>query len=349
MSEQILVTGNMGYIGPVLGKYLREKDNQRLIKGIDTGYFQNDIFDSRTNYDRYYDIQYFKDVRDIAARDLSNINTVVALSAISNDPMGESFENPTYSINFTSVLEAAKLAKASGVKRFIFASSCSVYGEGGLTAKIENDQLNPLTAYAKSKINCEKELATIADNDFQVVCLRFATACGYSPRLRLDLVLNDFVWTALSTGKVEVLSDGTPLRPLIDVTDMSRAIDWSIGYGFQDAFTVLNCGYNSCNYSVREIAEQVAEACCASVSINLNAAPDRRSYRVNFTQFEKLSGFSSPLVDLMGSIQNLKQAVQNYFELNGNNNNYKERYKRLNSLNHLTKNKILTLDLKWTK
>ena len=192
-----------------------------LLKGS-LSYFQNDIFDSRTNYDRYYDIQYFKDVRDIAARDLSNINTVVALSAISNDPMGESFENPTYSINFTSVLEAAKLAKASGVKRFIFASSCSVYGEGGLTAKIENDQLNPLTAYAKSKINCEKELATIADNDFQVVCLRFATACGYSPRLRLDLVLNDFVWTALSTGKVEVLSDGTPLRPLIDVTDMSE-------------------------------------------------------------------------------------------------------------------------------
>ena len=187
MSEQILVTGNMGYIGPVLGKYLREENNRRLIKGIDIGYFQNDIFDARANYDRYYDMQYFKDVREIGASDLSNISTVVALSAISNDPMGESFKNPTYSINFTSVVEAAKLAKASGVKRFIFASSCSVYGEGGQIAKTENDDLKPLTAYAKSKINCEKQLEIIANRDFQVVCLRFATACGYSPRLRLAI------------------------------------------------------------------------------------------------------------------------------------------------------------------
>ena len=349
MSEQILVTGNMGYIGPVLGKYLREENNRRLIKGIDIGYFQNDIFDARANYDRYYDMQYFKDVREIGASDLSNISTVVALSAISNDPMGESFKNPTYSINFTSVVEAAKLAKASGVKRFIFASSCSVYGEGGQIAKTENDDLKPLTAYAKSKINCEKQLEIIANRDFQVVCLRFATACGYSPRLRLDLVLNDFVWTALSKGKVEVLSDGTPLRPLIDVTDMSRAIDWSIGYHFQEAFAVLNCGYNSCNYSVRELAEQVAESCSASVSVNLNAAPDRRSYRVNFTQFEELSGFSSPLVDLTGSIKNLKKAIKNYFEMNGNHNHHKERYQRLNTLKQLTENKTLTSDLKWMK
>ena len=182
---------------------------------------------------------------------------------------------------------AATLAKKAGVSKFIFASSCSVYGFGGQNSKTELDNVNPLTDYAISKINAENELMKISNLDFNVVCLRFATACGVSDRTRLDLILNDFVWNYINTGMVNILSDGTPLRPLIDVEDMSRAITWASTNEELKSFNVFNCGYNEANYSVIEIAKTVTNGKEQSIIINKNAVPDKRSYRVDFLNFKR--------------------------------------------------------------
>jgi len=158
---------------------------------------------------------------------LRGVDAIVHLAAISNDPMGKTFEEVTDAINFRASVELARQAKAAGVRSFVFASSCSMYGMADDTPRKETSPLNPLTAYAKSKVSTETELQKLADKSFRVTCLRFATACGMSDRLRLDLVVNDFVACAVTSKNITILSDGTPWRPLIHVKDMARAFDWA--------------------------------------------------------------------------------------------------------------------------
>ena len=204
---------------------------------------------------------------------------VVQLAAISNDPMGNRFEKPTMDINQGSAVSIAKAASDAGVKNYVFASSCSVYGIALGGPRKESDDLNPITAYAKSKIGAERELAEL-DTDMTITCLRFATACGMSDRLRLDLVLNDFVACALSQGEITVLSDGSPWRPLIDVADMARAIDWAVSRPADNGgrYLAMNAGADECNYQVRDLANAVADAVPGTkVSINLDAPADSRS------------------------------------------------------------------------
>ena len=175
---------------------------------------------------------------------------------------------------------------------------------------MSNPSVNPLTAYARSKVASEKSLAELAGPDFIVTCLRFATACGASPRLRLDLVLNDFVASAVTSGVIKILSDGTPWRPLIDVEDMARAFDWAIDRSASNGgeFLVVNAGSNVWNYQIRELAEAVANAVPgATVEINKNAAPDKRSYRVDFSLFESLAPDHQPQVTLEQAIAELKR------------------------------------------
>src|SRR5262249_34403879 len=159
---------------------------------------------------------------------LAGVDAVVHLAAISNDPIGHAYEEVTFDVNSRASVELARLAKDSGVGSFIFASSCSVYGSADDRPRTEQSELGPLTAYAKSKVRTEQGLRDLAGSGFRVTCLRFATACGMSDRLRLDLVLNDFVACALSAKRITVLSDGTPWRPLINVADMARAIEWAV-------------------------------------------------------------------------------------------------------------------------
>jgi nucleoside-diphosphate-sugar epimerase len=237
-----------------------------------------------------------------------DVDAIVHLAAISNDPMGDRFKEVTHSINFQASLDLAKQARAAGVRRFVFASSCSVYGfaEGG--ARSEEAPLNPLTAYAKSKIGMEEELKMLADDNFVVTCLRFATACGASDRLRLDLVLNDFVAGAIASRKITVLSDGTPWRPLIHVKDMALAIDWAIGRDSAEGglFLALNSGSNEWNYQVRELAEAVAQVIPGvEVSINKDAQPDKRSYQVDFGLYRKLARDYQPRITLKAAIEDL--------------------------------------------
>jgi nucleoside-diphosphate-sugar epimerase len=305
---KILITGNLGYVGPGLIKELRKHHPQAILIGYDIGYFAKHITNVTVCPESFLDIQYYGDVRHFDENILDGVDTVISLAAISNDPIGNKFEEVTMDINYKATIDIAKKAKSKNVRKFIFASSCSVYGAAEDAPRTEESALNPLTAYAKSKVQSEETLSELADDNFQVTCLRFATACGMSERLRLDLVINDFVAGALTSKEITILSDGTPWRPLINVLDMARAIRWGLERDNDNGgnFVIVNTGSNEWNYQVKELALAIQERLPEiNVSINENAEPDKRSYRVNFDLFKKLAPNHQPQYDLNNSIQGL--------------------------------------------
>ena len=309
---RILITGNMGYVGPVLTRYLRDRLSDAELIGFDTGFFGHSLTGAGLLPEALLDRQAFGDIREFPAELLDGVDAVVHLSAISNDPMGNKYEAVTGEINRDATVRIARLAAERGVKSFVFASSCSMYGyaEGG--ARKESDPTNPLTAYARSKIGSEQAMAELDRRGMLITSLRFATACGMSDRLRLDLVLNDFVACAIASGEITVLSDGTPWRPLIDVEDMARAILWAIRRRQEKggAFLAVNAGRDESNYQVRDLAEAVARHVPGTtVSINTNAPPDKRSYRVDFALFRSLAPDSIPQVTLDQSIARLRDGL----------------------------------------
>jgi nucleoside-diphosphate-sugar epimerase len=260
--------------------------------------------------------------------------------------MGKQFEVVTHEINLVATVALAERARKAGVRSFVFASSCSIYGQADDTPRTERSEVNPLTAYAKSKILAERELVRLATNDFRVTCLRFATACGMSERLRLDLVLNDFVAGAVAARRIRILSDGTPWRPLIDVNDMARAIEWAIGRDGDDAL-IVNAGRNDANYSVRQLAEAVAaEIPDTTVSINREAQPDKRSYRVDFSLFERLAPDHTPRITLAESIVGLRNGLASMTGLTENVQD--SPLIRLHTLSGLQRDGMLSDQLRWT-
>jgi nucleoside-diphosphate-sugar epimerase len=305
----IHINGNLGYVGPVLVGELRDSVNELTITGFDTAFFASCLLDPYLFPERKLDIQQYGDIRRIQPVLLyQKANAVVQLAAISNDPMGKEFEQVTYHINTDSVYESASLAKQSGVTHFVFASSCSVYGAGGNDAKDEGAELNPLTAYAQSKIKAEERLEELADENFIITCLRFATACGWSPRLRLDLVLNDFVASALVNNRIDILSDGSPWRPLIHVKDMARAIHWASTRTKDQGgiYLIINAGSNEWNYQVKDLANTVQQIMPnVEVSINQSALPDKRSYRVDFSRFAAMAPSFVPKENLIDTISEM--------------------------------------------
>ena len=309
---RILITGNMGYVGPVVVRHLRGVFPNAQLLGLDLGLFAHNLTGTVLPETLLYQ-QRFGDVRDITSADLEGIDALVHLAAISNDPIGNRFETATEDINYRASLRVAEAAADAGVKHFVFASSCSVYGfanEG--RPRLESDPLNPLTAYAKSKIMTENALRQMDRKDMTITSLRFSTACGMSDRLRLDLVVNDFVASAIATGEITILSDGTPWRPLIDVKDMARAIEWAIRRSPTQGGTylALNIGAEHWNYQVLQLAEAVAKALPGTrVSINKDAQPDRRSYKVNFCLFSELAPEHQPVVSLLQSIRELHRGL----------------------------------------
>jgi nucleoside-diphosphate-sugar epimerase len=308
---RILVIGNLGYIGPVVAKHFRAVHPDVFLAGYDIGYFiRNHTFNGIAG-DTLYQAQYFGDVRNFDKTLLGGFDAVIYLAAISNDPMGNAYEKPTLDINYHAAVAIARLAKEKGVKHFVFASSCSVYGFADSAPRTETSDVNPLTAYAKSKVEGEKGLQPLAADNFRVTCLRFATACGYSDRLRLDLVLNDFVASAIATKKITILSDGTPWRPLIHVKDMARAMDWAIQRNEGGNFLIINTGSNRWNYQVKELAAAVQQLFDdVEVSINTNAQPDKRSYKVSFDLYEKLAPSYQPKVSLAEAVKDLKEGLE---------------------------------------
>jgi nucleoside-diphosphate-sugar epimerase len=310
---RILITGNMGYVGSTLSGVLREYIPHAHLTGYDTGFFGHCLSNAAVLPETRLDAQHLGDIRDMSADLLHGADAVVHLAAISNDPMGGTWEAATHEINEEASLRLAGLASGAGVKTFVLASSCSVYGftEGHPCG--EDDALHPLTAYARSKVHTERGLAAIGLGSMTATCLRFATACGMSDRLRLDLALNDFVACALASREITVLSDGTPWRPVIDVEDMGRAIAWAVlrpaAHGGQ--LLSVNAGGNAWNYRVGDLADAVATAVPGTrVRIRGDAPLDKRSYRVDFTRFAELAPGFVPQVTLDRSIQRLKAGLE---------------------------------------
>jgi nucleoside-diphosphate-sugar epimerase len=310
---KVLIVGNLGYLGPIVVRHVRNVRPDATLVGFDAGFFAGCLLDPRQCPEVILDSQHYGDVRTPPAHLFDGVDAVVQLAAISNDPMGNAFEKATEQINAVAVAKIANMAREAGARAFIFASSCSVYGAGGSDAKSETAALNPLTAYARSKIAAERALEPLATDDFRITCLRFATACGFSDRIRLDLVLNDFVASALTIGEIVILSDGTPWRPLIHVKDMARAIEWAMLRPASNGgrFLVVNAGSTEWNYQVRELAESVREYLGnVAVSVNPNAAPDKRSYRVDFARFRELAPQHQPRMTLPLAVADIADGLR---------------------------------------
>ncbi|WP_380784255.1 NAD-dependent epimerase/dehydratase family protein [Sphingomonas sp. R86520] len=346
---RILITGNMGYVGPSVVRQLRNSYPRAVIDGYDTGYFSHCLTIPERFPERLLDHQTYADVRTIKHEDVEGYDVVIMLAAISNDPMGARFAHVTGQINQDAAITIANIANDVGVRNLVFASSCSVYGFASGQPRNEQDPVNPLTAYAASKIGTENALAEIK-GAMTITSLRFATACGMADRLRLDLALNDFVAGALTLGEISILSDGTPWRPLIDVADMALAIEWAATRSASNGGRnlVVNAGHTSGNYQVRDLAEAVSRAVPGcEVSINRDAPADSRSYKVDFGLFASLAPDFVPRMRLENSITALITGLK---ALAFTDRNYRQsrHFIRLESLKGLMAQGHLSERLTWS-
>ncbi|BDP43398.1 NAD-dependent dehydratase (plasmid) [Deinococcus aetherius] len=275
---KILVTGTEGYLGSLLAPELLRRGHTVL--AVDTGYYKAGWLYNGTDTTA---LTLNKDLRQITAQDLEGVEAVVHMAELSNDPLGQLLPNITYDINHAGSIRLAKLAKAAGVTRFVYMSSCSVYGVGGADFVDETSEVNPQTAYAECKVLVERDLREMADDTFTPTYLRNATAFGASPRMRFDIVLNNLSGLARTTGEIRMTSDGTPWRPLVHALDIGQAIIEVLEAPREAVHNeAFNVGSTQQNYRVREIAEIVAEAFPGcKLSFGENGA-DNRSYRVNF-------------------------------------------------------------------
>jgi nucleoside-diphosphate-sugar epimerase len=289
---RLLITGNQGFIGPVLT--CLAKAHGHHVTGLDIGYFKACLADPAG--DCPADVQIVRDMRDVAAADLDGVEAVIHLAGLSNDPMGELSPGLTRDINLDASLRLARLAKQAGVGRFVFASSCSIYGAaGGAAALDETAPLEPVSAYAFSKAGTEAGLAALADDAFSPVYMRNATAYGVGPRPRFDLVVNNLSGWAFSQDRIRVMSDGTPWRPLAHIEDISLAALCAATAPREAVHgQAFNIGRSDANYQVCDIAAAVQQAFPRAVlEITGEAGGDPRSYRVDFTKaLTRLPGFA---------------------------------------------------------
>lgn len=345
---KILVIGNLGYVGPMVIKRLRKQYPDCFLTGFDIGYFEHILTTKSRSPEIFLDSQHYGDVREFPENLLKGLDSVVYLAAISNDPMGERYNTVTEEINHIAAIEIAQKCKEYGVQSFVYASSCSVYGLADKAQRNEASSVAPLTAYARSKINAENGLVSLAENNFVITCFRFATACGFSPRLRLDLVLNDFVASAVTNEKIDILSDGTPWRPLIHVKDMARAIDWGISRSVENGgkYLVVNAGSNEWNYQISELANGVKSVLPGiDIKINEDAVPDNRSYMVDFSLYKSLAPNFYPEIRLAEAVQDIVVGLKN---MNFNNAKFRNsNLIRLNVLNEHRNNDRLDDHLRW--
>ncbi len=275
--KRVFVTGHLGYIGVQLVDLL--KAHGHYVTGCDLNMFEGCACAFFTRPDQ----ELFQDIRTLTASDLDGYDCVMHLAAISNDPMGDLNPQLTHSINYKGTLVLAQAAKAAGIPLFLFASSCSIYGKGARLDLSENDPVAPLTTYAASKIQAEEGLAELSSKSFQVGFLRSATAYGFSPMLRIDLVVNNLLACALALGEIRVTSDGSPWRPLIHCKDIAGAfLAWMANPPSEQALA-LNVGCKRDNYQVLDIVQKVqAHMPSTGVVFGGEASPDPRNYRVNF-------------------------------------------------------------------
>jgi nucleoside-diphosphate-sugar epimerase len=297
---RVLVAGDRGYLGAVIVPFLREAGHQVL--GLDAGWYDGcDFGPVPSGYE-----QRTGDIRDARPDDLGAIDAVVNLAAISNDPVGHLNPQATYSVNAHGAVHLGRVAKAAGVERYVFASSCSLYGLAGDAPVTEDAAFNPVTPYGESKVMAEAGLAALADDSFSPTYLRNATAYGSSPRLRADIVVNNLTGTAFTRGEVRLQSDGTPWRPLVHAEDIARAVLAAIEAPRDRVHDrAFNVGRDEDVVQIRDIATEVAAALDAPVTFAAGAGPDKRDYRVDFTRIRELLPEFEPRWTLAAGIEQL--------------------------------------------
>jgi nucleoside-diphosphate-sugar epimerase len=342
---KVLVTGTDGYIGAILAPFLMREGFQ--VVGLDTGYYRDGwLYSDPAALGRAPET-ICADIRRVVARDLSGFGAVVHLAELSNDPLGENNPEVTRRINHAGSVSLAQAARAAGVPRFVYTSSCSVYGVGsGSDFMTEASPVNPQTAYAECKVKVERDVGAMAGDGFAPVFLRNATAFGASPRMRFDIVLNNLAGLAWTTRKIAMVSDGTPWRPLVHVLDICRAVLCALrAPAAAVRGQVFNVGSNAQNYRVREIAEIVGEAFPGcEVTLGTSSA-DNRSYRVSFDKIHAgLPGFACEWDARRGAAQ-----LRQLFERIGMSRETFEfrAYTRLKELKHLIATRQIDADFFW--
>jgi nucleoside-diphosphate-sugar epimerase len=338
---RILLTGHSGYIGTVMRQILRGAGH--TVVGLDVGFFE----DCTIGPDTPDGPSLHLDFRDAQRADLSGYDAVVHLAALCNDALGNMNPELTYEINHKASVRLAELAKAAGVPRFLFASSCSLYGVGGDGLLAEDAKFNPITPYGVAKVLVERDLNALADDDFSPTYLRSATAYGFSPRLREDVVVNNLTGSAVATHKVRIESDGTPWRPLVHVRDLCLAfravLEAPRELVHNEAF---NVGRTTENYRVREVAEMVEAAVPGStVTYAEGGGPDPRCYRVDCGKLESTLPGYVPQWTVAKGVAELAAAFERHGftadDFNG------DRYFRIRRIQKLQREGLLDESMRW--
>lgn len=338
---RVLVTGHKGYIGVVLMPMLLAAGHEAV--GVDSDLYERCTFGDALPATATIR----KDIRDLEIADLEGFDAVLHLAALSNDPLGNLNPNLTYDINHHASVRLARLAKAVGIQRFLFSSSCSTYGAAGDEMLTEEAAFNPVTPYGHSKVLVEQEVAALADDDFSPTYLRNATAYGVSPRHRFDIVLNNLMAWAYTTGRILIKSDGMAWRPIVHIEDIGRAflaaLEAPRAAVHNQAF---NVGRNSENYRIRELAEIVkAVAPHCEIEYAKDGEPDKRTYRVDFRKIEQQLPTFQPQWSARRGAEELLAAYQQIGltvdEFEG------PRYKRIDHIRHLLRTNLLDGELRW--